>query len=189
MPRTPRSVPAADRGRSPWSAASRSRSAVAGMAGAWVRIAGADDATVAIEIHYSHYVPAAVTVPLGVPVTFVDPQHRPDRPRVDRRRCRGPRAPPDRHGAGPRLAPDRGHDPGRSDPHDDRSRSRRGGRSSTSATSRATRRTGWSARSGSAPAEPRPQRADTDRAPRRREARPLRRTRCSGPGAALRQMR
>ncbi len=43
---------------------------VAGMAGAWVRIAGADDATVAIEIHYSRYVPAAVTVPLGVPVTF-----------------------------------------------------------------------------------------------------------------------
>jgi uncharacterized cupredoxin-like copper-binding protein len=43
---------------------------VAGMAGAWVERSHRGDATVAIEIHYSHYEPSAVTVPLGVPVTF-----------------------------------------------------------------------------------------------------------------------
>ena len=43
---------------------------VAGMAGAWVELSGRDDAPVAIEIHYSRYAPSAVTVPLGVPVTF-----------------------------------------------------------------------------------------------------------------------
>ena len=43
---------------------------VAGMAGAWVELSHRGDATVAIEIHYSHYEPSAVTVPLGVPVTF-----------------------------------------------------------------------------------------------------------------------
>ena len=43
---------------------------MAGMAGAWVQFSARDDATVAIEIHYSHYEPSAVTVPLGVPVTF-----------------------------------------------------------------------------------------------------------------------
>jgi uncharacterized cupredoxin-like copper-binding protein len=43
---------------------------VAGMAGAWVELSGRDDPTVAIEIHYSHYEPSAVIVPLGVPVTF-----------------------------------------------------------------------------------------------------------------------
>jgi uncharacterized cupredoxin-like copper-binding protein len=40
------------------------------MAGAWVELSGRDDPTVAIEIHYSHYEPSAVVVPLGVPVTF-----------------------------------------------------------------------------------------------------------------------
>lgn len=43
---------------------------MAGMAGAWVQLSARADATVAIEIHYSHYEPSAVTVPLGVPITF-----------------------------------------------------------------------------------------------------------------------
>ncbi len=42
---------------------------VAGMAGAWVELSGRDAAAVAIEIHYSHFEPSSVTVPLGVPVT------------------------------------------------------------------------------------------------------------------------
>ncbi len=42
---------------------------VAGMAGAWVELSGRDAAEVAIEIHYSHFEPSVVTVPLGVPVT------------------------------------------------------------------------------------------------------------------------
>ena len=44
---------------------------LAGIAAAWARPPGLDDRTVAIEIHYSHFSPSAVTVPLGVPVTFV----------------------------------------------------------------------------------------------------------------------
>ncbi len=43
---------------------------MAGMAGAWVQLSHQGDPTVAIEIHYSHYEPSAVTVPMGVPVTF-----------------------------------------------------------------------------------------------------------------------
>ena len=42
----------------------------AGMAAAWVQASGRTDATVAIEIHHSHYSPNVVAVPLGVPVTF-----------------------------------------------------------------------------------------------------------------------
>ena len=45
---------------------------------------------------------ARVTVPVGVPITFVIRQHRSHRPRVDRRRRGRPRAPPDRHGGRPR---------------------------------------------------------------------------------------
>ncbi len=43
---------------------------MAGMAGAWVQLSGHAGTTVEIEIHYSHYEPSAVSVPLGVPVTF-----------------------------------------------------------------------------------------------------------------------
>ena len=74
-------------------------------------------------------------------------QRRPDRPRMDRRRRRRPRAPPDRHGAGPRLAPDRGLDPGRVEHARRPSGSTRRARTCTSATCPGTRPTGWSARS------------------------------------------
>ncbi len=42
---------------------------IAGMAGAWAQYAERDHPTVVIEIHYSHFEPSSVTVPLGVPVT------------------------------------------------------------------------------------------------------------------------
>jgi uncharacterized cupredoxin-like copper-binding protein len=44
---------------------------LAGIAAAWARLPALDDRTVSIEIHYSRFVPSAVTVPLGVPVRFV----------------------------------------------------------------------------------------------------------------------
>ncbi len=44
---------------------------LAGIAAAWARPPALDDRTVAIEIHYSHFSPSAVTVPLGVPIRFV----------------------------------------------------------------------------------------------------------------------
>jgi uncharacterized cupredoxin-like copper-binding protein len=43
---------------------------MAGVAGAWVQLSARPDAAVTIEIRYSHYEPSAVTVPLGVPITF-----------------------------------------------------------------------------------------------------------------------
>jgi uncharacterized cupredoxin-like copper-binding protein len=44
---------------------------LAGIAAAWARPPALDDRTVAIEIHYSHFSPGVVTVPLGVPIRFV----------------------------------------------------------------------------------------------------------------------
>jgi uncharacterized cupredoxin-like copper-binding protein len=44
---------------------------VAGVAAAWSGAPGLESATVTIDIHYSHYTPERVTVPLGVPVTIV----------------------------------------------------------------------------------------------------------------------
>ena len=159
---------------------------VAGMAGAWVELSGRDDPTVAIEIHYSHYEPSAVTVPLGVPVTFTIHNGDP----IDHEWIVGDAAVHERHRTG--TEPVHGARPTEvTIPAGETGRrpscSPRPGRSSTSATSPATRRTGWSARSRSAPAEPRAR--DTDRAPRRREAR----SRCdnrgpSGAGAALRHV-
>ena len=43
---------------------------VAGMAAAWTHAPGLAR-TVEIDIRYSHYTPAEIVVPLGVPVTFV----------------------------------------------------------------------------------------------------------------------
>jgi uncharacterized cupredoxin-like copper-binding protein len=44
---------------------------LAGIAAAWARPPALDDRTVAIEIHYSHFSPGTVTVPLGVPIRVV----------------------------------------------------------------------------------------------------------------------
>ncbi len=44
---------------------------LAGIAAVWAHAPGLAEHRVDIVIHYSHYQPDAVTVPLGVPVTFV----------------------------------------------------------------------------------------------------------------------
>jgi len=44
---------------------------LAGIAAVWAHAPGLEKSRVDIVIHYSHYQPDAVTVPLGVPVTFV----------------------------------------------------------------------------------------------------------------------
>jgi uncharacterized cupredoxin-like copper-binding protein len=44
---------------------------VAGVAAAWSNAPGLDKTTVTIDIHYSHFTPDLVDVPLGVPVTIV----------------------------------------------------------------------------------------------------------------------
>jgi len=44
---------------------------LAGIAAVWAHAPGLEGHRVDIVIHYSHYQPDAVTVPLGVPVTFV----------------------------------------------------------------------------------------------------------------------
>lgn len=44
---------------------------VAGVAAAWSNAPGLDKPTVTIDIHYSHFTPDLVEVPLGVPVTIV----------------------------------------------------------------------------------------------------------------------
>ena len=63
--------------------ACRARVAVAGV-GLGARVMGSQT-TYEIDIRYSHYQPASLSVPVGVPVTFVASQRRPDRPRMDRR--------------------------------------------------------------------------------------------------------
>ena len=45
--------------------------ALAGAAAAWVGTSGLGPVTAEIDIHYSHYGPARVTVPAGAAVTFV----------------------------------------------------------------------------------------------------------------------
>ena len=106
----------AGRGASPWSAGSRSSLGLAGIAAAWAQRAGLGPAPrPRSAIHYSHFDAVADHGPRRPADHDRAAQRRPDRPRVDRRRRRGPRAPPDRHGAGPRVAPDRGVDPGRRD--------------------------------------------------------------------------
>ena len=45
--------------------------ALAGVAAAWVGTSGLGPVTADIDIHYSHYGPARVTVPAGAAVTFV----------------------------------------------------------------------------------------------------------------------
>jgi uncharacterized cupredoxin-like copper-binding protein len=44
---------------------------VAGVAAAWSHAPGLETRTITIDIHYSHYTPNQLEVPLGVPVTFV----------------------------------------------------------------------------------------------------------------------
>ena len=45
--------------------------ALAGAAAAWVGTSGLGPVTAEIDIHYSHYGPARLTVPAGAAVTFV----------------------------------------------------------------------------------------------------------------------
>ena len=95
-------------GRSPTGAPrpGRRRSALslglAGIAAAWAQAPGLRPDRRRSTIHYSHYSPGEVTVPAGVPVTFV--MHNTDP--IDHEWIVGdaarPRAPPDRHGARPR---------------------------------------------------------------------------------------
>ena len=92
---------------------------LAGVAAAWTRPSALAASDVEIPIHYSHYGLGEFTVPAGVPGPDRAQERGPDRPRMDRRRRRAPRASPDGHRAGPRLAPDRGDHPGRGDTRDD----------------------------------------------------------------------
>ena len=89
---------------------------LAGMAAAWARpsapvTAEIDDPLLALLAERDQR--AGRDADHGRPA-----QRRPDRPRVDRRRRRGPRTASDGHGAGPRSPADRGHDPGRHDEGD-----------------------------------------------------------------------
>ena len=125
---------------------------MAGMAGAWVERPGSARRDGRDRDPLLHYEPSAVTVPLGVPITFTIHNGDP----IDHEWIVGDAAVHERHRTGSKghgLRPTEIRIPAGTTDHDRGVRVARVDYASTSATSRATRPTGWSARSRSGPAE------------------------------------
>ena len=148
-------APSAGRGASPWSAASPCRSGSPGSPRPGRTRRASGRSTVEIGIHYSHYEPAGVTVPAGVPVTIV---LRNDDP-IDHEWIVGDAAVHERHRTGTEPVhgsrPTEVSIPAGATPDDDRHVRHARARTCSSATCPATRRTGWSARWSSPATEPR----------------------------------